>query len=108
MNVPLPSYAAVKDKVCIAYLGHRGDLVKQLEACRPLVEQQLPGLRVYLCVRPELAKGEVIAASEIKERVSDFGYIYEVLDDGVTNPVKAMLDESDIEYPPEIFGVLHT
>jgi hypothetical protein len=104
MNLPLPAYAAIKDKTCIAYLGHRADLVRQLEACRPLVEAQLPGLSVYLCLRPELASGDVIPPAEIEVRSREFGYVYEVLDTaGKGNPVKKMMDESELSYPEEIF-----
>jgi len=104
MNVPLPVYASIKDRMCIAYLGHRADYAHQLQTCRPLIEQQLPGLSVYLSLRTELAKGEFIPHHEIASRAGEFGYVYEVLDDGDGNPVKKMMDESELSYPEGLFS----
>lgn len=105
MNIPLPKYAVVNDHVCLVYLGHRRELVKQLEACRPLIEAQLAGLRVYLSVREEYASGDSIPPKDMELRVAQgyFGFVYEVLDDLTENPVRRLMDESGLSYPDEIF-----
>lgn len=53
--LPFPQYAKVKDRYCIHYVGTNDEYVNQLLSVRPAIEQDLPGIQIYICCRVGLS-----------------------------------------------------
>jgi hypothetical protein len=104
MAFPLPHYAKIKDNYCIVYQGPNDEFVTQLIRVRPYIEEQLPGIKIYIACKDELtcsAKGQktIFAVSTLKERRNQFAYIRHLKNNLRDNPVKQLLEESGLLTP---------
>jgi len=51
MTLPLSQYVKVKDRYCIHYVGPNDEYIDQLIHIRPAIEEDLPGIKIYICCR---------------------------------------------------------
>lgn len=101
MPLPLPQYARVKDKYCIAYFGNNKEFLVQLKLFRPIMESTFPGIQVHLACREDslyLLKNEdrIITKDELKENKHSFGYVRELVCDMKSHPIEDFMNESGI------------
>jgi len=100
--IPLPEYAKIKDKYCIAYFGNCDEYLVQLKFLRPIMEKTYPGIQVYLACKPsalEWLEGEEnVVTGTINHR--EFGYFRELRCDMRSHPVEAFMKESNIHCGP--------
>jgi hypothetical protein len=100
----LPYYARIKDKYCIAYFGFCSEYCVQLALLRPQLEEQFPGVLVWLAVRDDfmyLLDGErILPYSRFKDSKHEFAYVRELLGDMQSTPVEKFLEESGVEVKP--------
>ncbi len=83
MFVPLPHYAKIKDRYCIVYYGQSEKTLNLLRITKPIIEQKLPGIQIYLSFLDETAKEE-IPKSQLNELKNQFAHIREITDEDVT------------------------
>jgi hypothetical protein len=100
--IPLPEYAKIKDKYCIAYNGYSKEYIVQLRLLRPIMEKTFPGIMVYLSCRDEhmyLLKNEerIISRNSLKENKNNFAYIREIYCNLIQHPIESFMNESDIK-----------
>lgn len=100
----MPLYANIKDRYCIGYFGDSQDILSDLKKARPIIEQELPGIQIYICCKDEKANifnGEdrVILKSQLPDKIKEIAYFREL--DGET--VIDLLEESQIPYNPKLF-----
>jgi hypothetical protein len=107
----LLDYLKVKDKYCIVYHGSSSEELLQLVAVRPIIEQELKGIEVYIACRDDLLSYIVDTASDTKNKllstseldVQSFGYVRELKTDLVNNPVESFLLESKLSQSLRVF-----
>jgi hypothetical protein len=102
--IPLPKYVKIKDNYCVGYFGKEDEVILALKKARPFIEQELPGIKVYICCLDEkkhLLEGEdnFFGQDELRHRLADMAYFRNLPDGGV----KELLEESSIPFLPEIF-----
>lgn len=99
MSVPLTTYAKIKNRYCIVYVGNCNEYLVQLKLIRPSIEKIYPGIEIYLVCKDDafyLLENEpkTLTRSEyVKER---YGYTRELFCDMHTHPVEELLKESNI------------
>lgn len=110
MPIDLPSYSKIKNRYCISYFGPKDEYVKQLRWARPYILKKYPELEIYIACKESamhLLEGEakVLDQKTLQSKRRSFAHIRQLKYDmsNKTNPVKKLLDESDIPYPKEIF-----
>lgn len=104
MPISILNYTAVKDKFCICYFGCCNEYVVQLIYLRPHIEQQLPGIKIYICCKPELFYltkdcERIISSSEIKERKQEFAHIRSIKCNMIDHPILGLFTESNLSIP---------
>lgn len=109
MAFPLPHYAKIKDNYCVVYQGPNNEFITQLLQVRPHIEQQLPGLQVYIACKDELSYlvagfKRILFISELKARKNEFAYIRHLKNNLRDNPVEQLLKESGLLVDPKMFG----
>ena len=99
--IPLPLYAKIKDNYCIGYFGESQEIIDDLIKARPIIEKELPGLRLYICCadEKELKEERMFAKSELASKIKEFAYFREIVDETAMD----LLKESDIPFDPNIF-----
>lgn len=104
MGIPLPTYAKIKDKYCIAYYGNNNDYLVQLKLLRPFMEKTFPGVQVYIAHRDNTQTlrdiERTLTRSELEASRGDFAYVRELTCDMVNHPVELFMDESKIPCGP--------
>jgi hypothetical protein len=105
MSFPLPQYATIKNDLCLYYAGFLHEHVLQLKMLRPMIERQLPGINIHLCVRDSaeyLVKDEprIVLASQFHENRKNFAYIKNIVSDPATHPIWQMITESSLAIDP--------
>jgi hypothetical protein len=105
MSVNLNAYSKIKDKVLVGHFGHSYEFLHQLLEVRPLIENHLIGIRIYIGCKDEYAfilEGHecVVKMSELNDRKHEFGKIHEILCDGTTHGIEKLMTESAIPYKP--------
>lgn len=103
----LPKYKSIKDKYCIGYFGNNKSCLLQLEAAIPFIEKELSGITIYIACNNKEGLDEktpIVLREELDEKIKnkEFAYFREIVD-GECNPVKFLLDESNITYNEELF-----
>lgn len=101
----LPHYAKIKDNYCISYFGNSKEYLVQLKLLRPIVETQLPGIKVFIACKNDsmyLLKNEerILNREELQERKTDFAYIREINCDMQTHPIEELMKESNLPCGP--------
>lgn len=91
--IPLPKYAQIANRYCIAYFGDNDGAILDLVKARPKIEQRFPDLELFICCndeKQELIKGQpnIFLRSELK--LNDVACFREI-----TN-IEDFLIESDI------------
>lgn len=104
MSFAFPHYITIKDNYCCSYLGNNAEYIVQLKLLRPLIEQQLFGIKVFIACKDlfmYLLEGEerVLPLSILKERKNDFAYIREIQFKD-KHPIHEFMLESDLEIQP--------
>lgn len=96
-------YAKVKDKYCICYFGYNDEYLRQLRLVKPLLEGALPGVEIHLGCKDDkthlLAGCDPLKISEIKVRRKEYAYIRELKFNGVSHPVRDLLEECNAPVP---------
>ena len=100
--MPFPQYVKVKDRYCIHYVGPKDEYIDQLLQIRQAIEEDLPGIQVYLCCRAELShlkeRGHLFLESEnYKDEVAYVRYL-----DG-DRAVWRLITESYLPKTKEVF-----
>jgi hypothetical protein len=101
MTIPLTSYVKIKDNYCLGYLGLVEDYLKELLLMRPMIENEYPGLKLYIAYNDKLshivrAHDLAIPYSMLASRLEEFAYYREIkhdLLDPITTPAKLILKE---------------
>jgi len=103
MTLPLPLYAKIKDRYCVAYFGNRDEVIQKLIKARPSIEKELPGIHVYICCNNE--KSDLLKdvpnsflRSELEIKRNEVVYFRELED--TADPVAELLEESSIPFLP--------
>lgn len=105
MGIPFTEYVKIKDKFCLRYVGNNTEYILQLQALRPQIEQQLPGLKLFIaCVDSEYPRfqndPQIICATQLHQERNKFGYIKDFANCLQEHPVLKFLDESKIVVHP--------
>lgn len=106
MNLHLPRYREVKDKYCVGYFGPCNEYITLLLGLRKQVEEQLPGLQLYIGCKDGLCTGDrTVPETAIIQMTREpwgthFGHIREIRCDMVHHPVEQFLKESKITIRP--------
>jgi len=92
-------YLKIKDKYCIRYFGLFDEFIVQLLYLREAIEQELPGLELYIACRDifysQIAAPRLIAASDYNK--NNYAYNRETLFNNVTHPILDIIEESDLK-----------
>jgi len=101
MAFPFPQYAQIKDRYCISYAGSHREYIVQLLYLRPAIEQELPGIQVWICYPDHLSylvRGQerIIPASNIQEKKREFAYIRQLKGTPAEHPIWGLLQESSL------------
>lgn len=106
MNLSLPRYREVKDKYCVGYFGPCNEYITLLLGLRKQIEEQLPGLQLYIGCKDDLCTGDrTVPESAVRQMTREpwgthFGHIREIRCDMVHHPVEQFLQESKITVTP--------
>lgn len=106
MALTIPHYAKIKDNYCIAYFGYNNEYLIQLKLLRPIIEKELPGIKVYLACKKDsmylLQNEERILDREtlIDTKYNQFAYVREINCDMLLHPIEELLQESDLPCGP--------
>jgi len=100
--IPLSSYAKDKDKYYIFYTCPLAKYLVQLLAIRPYIEAELPGIEIHIfCADRLLYVAEnaerIHSQSKLVKRKIHFAYVRKLTYDLTTNPVEALLMESNLK-----------
>lgn len=95
-------YARIKDNYCICYFGHSDEYLVQLKLLKPIIERELPGLKIHFGCKDDKASllGEcdgLLKISEFKARRSDFAHMKELKFNGQMHPVEELLVDAGIK-----------
>ena len=106
--IPLSSYAKVKDKSCILYTGPLTEYLLQLLAIRPHIETEMPAIEIHIACADRLLyvvenTERIYPASKLVEMKTHFAYIRRLTYDITTNPVEALLMESNLKKSLDYF-----
>jgi len=101
----LPHYAKIKDNYCVAYYGNSKEYLTQLKLLRPIMEKQLPGIKVFIACRNDsiyLLKNEerILSKEELQTKKTDFAYIRELTCDMESHPIENFMKESNLPCGP--------
>jgi len=99
MSVPLPTYAKIKDRYCIAYFGNCNEYLIQLKLLRPHIQKIYPGIKIYLVCKDDafhFLKDEINTLSRSEYDKNMFAYTRELTCDMQSHPVEDLLKESNI------------
>lgn len=104
MAFPLPDYAKIKDKYCICYTGNNIEYIVQLLYLRPHIEEELPGIQIYIGYpsrHEHLVEGHarVVRAEDIDPKKREYAYIRQIRCDQISHPVENLLEESRLTLP---------
>ena len=104
MPISILNYTTIKDKYCICYLGCCNEYVVQLIFLRPYIEEQLPGLQIYICCKSELSHltngyERIIYNSEIQDKKKEFAHIRTLKCNMIDHPILELFNESDLVLP---------
>lgn len=106
MNLHLPRYREVKDKYCVCYFGPCNEYITLLLGLRKQVEDQLPGLQLYIGCKENLCGYEktvpepAIIQMTREPWGTSFGHIREIRCNMVNHPVEQFFKESQIDIKP--------
>lgn len=105
MPVPLPYYAKIKDNYCVAYFGNSKEYLLQLKLLRPIMEAQLPGIKVYIACKSEaiyLLSGEerILTREDLQSKKNEFAYVRELSCDMQSHPIEEFMKESNLACGP--------
>jgi len=106
MNLHLPKYREVKDKFCVCYFGPCNEYVALLLGLRPLVEAELPGLRLYIGCKDDLCGPEnTVPQSSVMKMIrepwgTEFGHIREIRCNMQDHPVWQFFKDENIYLKP--------
>jgi len=97
--IPFPLYAKIKDHYCIGYYGDSEETILQLKRARPIIETELPGIKIYISCNDEkihLLNNEerIIPRSQLETVIKEIAYFREI----TTESVIDLLEESNITY----------
>lgn len=107
MGIPFTKYVKIKDKFCLRYVGNNTEYIAQLQALRPQIEKELPGLKLFIaCADSEYPRfqndAQIICITQLNQERDKFGYIREFTNCLQEHPVLKFLKESKIPiYPLE-------
>ncbi len=104
MAFPFPQYAQIKDRYCISYTGSHIEYTIQLLHLRPAIEQELPGIQIWICCPDHLSYlatsyERIVYATEIQERKKEFAYIRQLKGSQIQHPIWELLEESKLLLP---------
>ncbi len=76
----LSRYEQIKNNYCVLYLGDSIEYLRQLSADRPAVEQQFPGLKVFIGCKDEYTEllsefANILSATELRSGKAPITYI---------------------------------
>jgi hypothetical protein len=102
MTLPLNQYAKVKDKYCISYLGDNIEYIAQLLYVRKAIEQEFPGISIYICCKSKhvhLVNGDnkIIPLEKInKDTKRQFACVRTIQCDQISHPILNLIEESNV------------
>jgi hypothetical protein len=104
MAFPFPQYAKIKDKYCIVYAGHHNEYIVQLLYLRTSIEQELPGIQIWICYKDCLdylvvGHQRIIPYSLIQDKKREFAYIRQLKGSQIEHPIWQLLEESKLSLP---------
>lgn len=102
MAVPLPHYSRTRDAYCLVYLGRCTEYISQLLILRPLIEQQVQPVKLFIACNDDIfAKfsnhERLIPRSQLIGNERMFGYVRELRCNLTDHPVELFLTESGID-----------
>lgn len=105
MNIPLPTYAKIKDKYCITYFGNCNEYLVQLRLLRPVMEATFPGIQVYIAHKQSAShifqnSERTLTREQLENNKHEFAYIRELVCDMEKHPIESFMLESDIPLEP--------
>jgi hypothetical protein len=105
MGIPFTEYVKIKDKFCLRYVGGNTEYIAQLQALRPQIEQEMPGLKLFIaCADSEYPRfqndPQIICVTQLNQQRNKFGYIREFANNLQQHPVLKLLEESKIPIRP--------
>jgi hypothetical protein len=102
MAIPFPRYKKIKDRYCIGYYGYDKSIVSKLIKARPIIENQLPGIIIYLSFQNEMydslsEEKNIIYVTDLSKHSGELACFREI-HDNIVNPVEKLLEESNITF----------
>ena len=97
MPIDYNHYLKVKDNYCVCYYGVFNEFILQLIYLRPAIEQELPGIQLYISCKDELNyqdSDRIVPQSKLDKH--RFAYIKSLQFDNISHPVESFLSESNI------------
>ena len=92
MIIALPHYSKIKNNYCVGYFGQKDEVLLKLLAARPNLENQFPGLQLYICCLDEKAalvgEDKVILKSQLDSGLKQVAYFREISDDALEEFLK--------------------
>lgn len=98
MGVSFPQYVRVKDKYCCHYLGDSPEYVALLGMLKPQIEQQLPGLELYVYCNKNLHYLLKDVPEDFKE--SDYAYVRKIYNNHNKHSLLTLMEESGLDIKP--------
>jgi len=103
MAIPLTHYVKIKNNYCIGYFGSDKNVISKLIKYRPVIEKELPGIRIYIACNGEMSEilaGEVrvvydLEVYDLRDKVAHFRELEP------DETVEDLLNESNIPFDPE-------
>ncbi len=105
MSIPFNDYAKFKDRYCLTYLGPANEYLLQIQALRPQIESQLPGVGVYIGYKDGLeylfeSQDRIVPLSMLKEKKRHFGCVRDIRCNMESHPVLDLMNESGLDISP--------
>jgi len=103
MAIPLTHYVRIKNNYCVGYFGSDKNVILKLIKSRPIIEKELPGVRIYIACNEEMSEilaGEVRVVYgpevyDLRDKVAHFRELE------LDETVEDLLNESNIPFSPE-------
>jgi len=97
MTIPYENYLEIKDKYCITYYGVFNEFILQLIYLKPAIEQEFPGVKLYISCKDELfnrleVSTDVIPFSKFAKH--EYSYVRDLSFDNINHPILGIINES--------------
>jgi len=111
--IPFAKYAEVKDKYCACYFGPNRRHLLRLVAVRPYIEEELPGIEIYIGCRDDLFylvenEERILKESDVVKFKKEFGCLRDLRYEANSDPVECFLAESKLTASLQKLAHLHT